>query len=136
MAEATLKVNADISGLMSQLEEIKRKLEAMQTQGKQVTDAIDNGFKGATDSAKNYEDNINRLTRELKEQKQIIADMRATEQQLKVARRQSNDPNEIARYDRELKRLAQDIAVARREQVEMTRQINQQKEALSKIMKN
>jgi len=134
MAEATLKVNADISGLMSQLEEIKRKLEAMQTQGKQVTDAIDNGFKGATDSAKNYEDNINRLTRELKEQKQIIADMRATEQQLKVARRQSNDPNEIARYDKELKRLAQDIAVARREQVEMNSALEQEKTKLKEVV--
>ena len=109
MATATLKVNADITELMAQLDNINKQLGGLKEQNKDLNNTIDKGFKDNSNAVNQYTNNLENAERELKRQKQIIAEMKAAENQLKVARRQSNDPKEIAKYDKELKRLAQDF---------------------------
>lgn len=132
MATATLKVNADITELMAQLDNINKQLSGLKEQNKDLNNTIDKGFKDNSNAVNQYVNDLNNAETELKQQKQIIAEMKAAENQLKVARRQSNDPKEIAKYDKELKRLAQDLAIAKKEQVQLTSAVNQKKEALKK----
>ena len=130
MATATLKVNADITELMAQLQNIQKELGLLKEQNKDLNTTIDKGFKDNSNSVNKYANDLKNAEKELKSQKQIIAGMKAAENQLKVARKQSNDPKEIARYDKEIKRLQQDLATAKKEQVQLNSTYEKSKQKL------
>ena len=130
MATATLKVNADITELMAQLQNIQKELGLLKEQNKDLNTTIDKGFKDNSNSVNKYANDLKNAEKELKQQKQIIAEMKASENQLKVARKQSNDPKEIARYDKEIKRLQQDLATAKKEQVQLNSTYEKSKQKL------
>jgi regulator of replication initiation timing len=73
MATATLKVNADITELMAQLDNIKKQLGGLMEQNKDLNNTIDKGFKDNSNSVNKYANDLKNAEKELKSQKQIIA---------------------------------------------------------------
>ena len=64
MATATLKVNADITELMAQLQNIQKELGLLKEQNKDLNNSIDKGFKDNSNAANQYVNNFKNAERE------------------------------------------------------------------------